>query len=332
MQSHMIVPLDGTTKAEAILPHALFFALQTQSVLTLLRVIMPPGEPAYGVPYIPDDWYAGEAMWTRNYLGGLAARLQPQGVRVQTKYVEGVSAGGAITFYAVEHAGTRLIALASNGRGPGGRLLFGNVARDVFATAPTSLLLLHPPKDEQFPPGPIKPASYQTIVVPLDDTELSKRALERATTLAQDCHASLLLVADLPIHFLVLPLDMVENSISLLQTAFGPIFCDEVVQRGLLFPERGSLRVFLRTPYSSPGDMRQHPIWLRCLSIGHLWQGAREQLASRPPSGGSLGCHRWRSLSVALRQKIAPSFSWLHERYPQRGMGAHKMVVGSPPF
>jgi hypothetical protein len=29
-------------------------------------------------------------MWTRNYLGGLAARLEPQGVRVQTHYVEGV--------------------------------------------------------------------------------------------------------------------------------------------------------------------------------------------------------------------------------------------------
>jgi nucleotide-binding universal stress UspA family protein len=198
MNSQVIVPLDGSTNAEAMLPHALFFARQTQSDLTLLRVIMPPGGPAYDVPYIPDDWYAGEAMWTNNYLGGLAARLEPQGVHVQSQHVDAVTAGGAITAYAVQHAGTRLIALASNGRGPGGRLLFGNVAGDVFATAPTSLLLLHPAKDEHLPLGPIKPASYQTIVVPLDGTEPSKRALERATTLAQDCHASLLLVAPLP--------------------------------------------------------------------------------------------------------------------------------------
>jgi len=201
MPSHVIATLDGSTNAEAILPHALFFARETQSVLALLRVILPPGEPAYGVPYIPDDWYAGEARWTRDYLGGLAARLESQGVRVQTHYVEGVSAGGAITAYAVQHPDTRLIALASNGRGPAGLLLFGNVAGDVFATAPTSLLLLHPAKDEQLPPGPIHPASYQTIVVPLDDTELSKRALERATILARDCHASLLLVAPLSTHF-----------------------------------------------------------------------------------------------------------------------------------
>ena len=213
MKSQVIVPLDGSANAEAMLPHALFFARETQSVLTLLRVIMPPGEPAYGVPYIPDDWYAGEAMWTNNYLGGLAARLEPSGVRVQTQHVEGVSAGGAITAYAVQHAGTRLIALASNGRGPGGRLLFGNVAGDVFATAPTSLLLLHPAKDEQLPPGPINPASYKAIVVPLDGSEPGKQALKRATTLAQDCHASLLLVAPLPRHVVeeeVLVDDIVE--------------------------------------------------------------------------------------------------------------------------
>src|SRR5215470_7276987 len=97
MLSQVIVPLDGSTNAEAILPHAFFFAQQTQSVLTLLRVIMPPGEPEYAVPSIPDDWYAGEVMWTKNYLTSLATSLQAQGVRVQTQYLEGTFAGAAIT-------------------------------------------------------------------------------------------------------------------------------------------------------------------------------------------------------------------------------------------
>jgi nucleotide-binding universal stress UspA family protein len=164
----VIVPLDGSTNAEAILPHALFFALQTQSALTLLRVIMPPGEPEYAVPYIPDDWYEGEVMWTKNYLASLATRLQAQGTRVQTQHVEGTSAGAAINSYAEQHADAQLIALATHGRDAGGRLLLGSVAGDVFASAPTSVLLLHPPKDEQIPPGPISQASYQTIVVPLE--------------------------------------------------------------------------------------------------------------------------------------------------------------------
>lgn len=200
MPSQVIATLDGSTNAEAILPHALFFAREGQSDLTLLRVIVPPGEPGFAVPYLPDTWYADEARWTSNYLRRMAGRLESQGVRVHTHYEEGAFAGGTITAYAAQQPDTQLIALASNGRGPAGRLLFGNVAGDVFANAPTSVLLLHPAKDEQLPPGPIKPASYQTIMVPLDRTEPSQRALERATTLAQDCHASLLLIASLPTH------------------------------------------------------------------------------------------------------------------------------------
>src|SRR6266446_5568551 len=195
MQSQVIVPLDGSTYAEAILPHALFFALQTQSVLTLLQVIMPPGEPEYAVPSIPDDWYDGEVMWTKNYLTTLATRLQAQGTRVQTQHVQGTSTGAAITSYAEQHSDVQLIALATHGRSAGGRLLLGSVAEDVFASAPTSLLLLHPPKDEHIPSGPITCASYQTIVVPLDGPALRERVLEQATTLALTCHASVLLVA-----------------------------------------------------------------------------------------------------------------------------------------
>ncbi len=198
MQSQVIVALDGSTEAEAILPHALFIALQTQSVLTLLRVIMPPGEPEYVAQYIPDDWYEGEVSWTKNYLAGLATRLQGQGARVHIQHVEGTFAGAAINSYAEQYAGVQLIALATHGRSAGGRLLLGSVAGDVFASAPTSLLLLHPPKDRQLPPGPITQASYQTIVVPLDGMVGSERVLQQATRLALASHASVLLVADPP--------------------------------------------------------------------------------------------------------------------------------------
>src|SRR2546429_4263364 len=178
MQSQVIVPLDGSTEAEAILPHALFIALQTQSVLTLLRVIMPPDEPGYGAQYIPDDWYAGEVSWTKNYLAGLATRLQGQGARVHIQHVEGTFAGAAINSYAEQHADVQLIALATHGRSAGGRLLLGSVAGDVLASAPTSLLLLNPPKDRQLPPGPLTQSSCQAIVGPLDGLVSSEQVLQ----------------------------------------------------------------------------------------------------------------------------------------------------------
>lgn len=198
MQSQVIVPLDGSTEAEAILPHALFFALQAQSVLTLLRVIMPPGEPEYMSPSIPDDWYEGEVSWTRRYLGGLVTRLEARGAHVKIEHVEGVHAGAAISTYAAQHPGVQLIALATHGRSAGGRLLLGSVTGEVGAEAKTSLLLLHPPVNAQLPPGPIAQASYQTVVVPLDAMVSSERVLERATGLALACQASLLLVVDPP--------------------------------------------------------------------------------------------------------------------------------------
>ena len=200
MPSQVIVPLDGSANAEAILPHALFFARQSQSILTLLRVILLPGEPVYPVPYLPDDWYEEEVNWTQQYLISLATRLQAQGVRVHTQHLDGTSAGKSISFYAEQHADVQLIALATHGRSAGGRLLLGSVAKEVYASAParTSLLLLHPPKDAQTTSEPLTSASYQTIVVPLDSIVESQRVLEQATTLAQTCHASILLVADQP--------------------------------------------------------------------------------------------------------------------------------------
>ena len=202
MQSHVLVPLDGSKLAENILPHALFFARQTQSVLTLLRVIMPPGEPAYAVSYIPDDWYEGEVSWTKNYLNSVATRLQAQGVRVEVQHTEGTFAGAAIHSYGEEHPEVQLIALATHGRDAGGRLLLGSVAGDVYSSASTSLLMLHPAKDEHIAPGVITDTSYETIVVPLDGTEVSERVLERATDLALACKASVLLVSVFPTHLL----------------------------------------------------------------------------------------------------------------------------------
>jgi nucleotide-binding universal stress UspA family protein len=167
MQSQVIVPLDGSTEAEAILPHALSLALQTQSDMILLRVIQPPGEPAYQVPYIPDDWYAGEVEWTKNYLTGLATRLVAQGTRVSIQHVDGTFAGTAIASAASQNAGVRLIAMATHGRDAAGRLLLGSVAGDVYAKAPNSMLVLHPPKGMQLAQGalrrlPTRPSSCRS--------------------------------------------------------------------------------------------------------------------------------------------------------------------------
>src|SRR5215469_14343830 len=64
----------------------------------------------------------------------------------------------------------------------------------------------------------------------------------------------------------------------------------------------------------------------------HLREGMAQHFSRRPSSVGSPRCHGWSTLKVSLRQKIATSLSRLHEPDPQRGMGAYKMMVHTPPL
>jgi len=195
MQSQVIVPLDGSASAEAILPHALLFAQRGQSILTLLQIGTPSGLPGVRDRMIPDNWSEGEEIWGQDYLATMARRLQSSGVTIQTRHPEAALAEQAIVSYTKHQPQVQLIALTTHGRGAAGRAIFGSVAEQVFASVPTSLLLLHPPKGEQTASGPIVSTSYQTIIVLLDGSVAAERALHQATSLAQEFSATLVLVA-----------------------------------------------------------------------------------------------------------------------------------------
>ncbi len=195
MQSQVIVPLDGSASAEAILPHALLFAQWRRSIMTLLQIVTPSGLPGVSDRMIPDNWSEGEEIWGQDYLAALVRRLQSSGVTVQTRHPEAVLAGQAIVSYTKHQPQAQLIALTTHGRSAAGRALFGSVAEQVFASVSTSLLLLHPPKGEHTASGPIVSTSYQTIIVLLDSSVGAERALNQATSLAQECRATLVLVA-----------------------------------------------------------------------------------------------------------------------------------------
>src|SRR5205814_10251758 len=144
MQSQVIVPLDGSASAEAILPHALLFAQRGQSILTLLQIVTPSDLPGVRDRMIPDNWSEGEEIWGQDYLATMARRLQSSGVTIQTRHPEATLAGQAIVSYTKQQPQVQLIALTTQGRSAAGRAIFGSVAEQVFAS-----LLLHPPKGEQ---------------------------------------------------------------------------------------------------------------------------------------------------------------------------------------
>jgi nucleotide-binding universal stress UspA family protein len=125
----------------------------------------------------------------------MVRRLQSSGVTIQTRHPQATLAEQAIVSYTKHQPQVELIALTTHGRGAAGRAIFGSVVEQVFASVPTSLLLLHPPEGVQAASGPIVGTSYQTIIVLLDGSVEAERALYQATSLAQEFSATLVLVS-----------------------------------------------------------------------------------------------------------------------------------------
>jgi nucleotide-binding universal stress UspA family protein len=142
---HVLIPLDGSARAEGILDPALELGRLLGADFTLLRVIEPV--------ILPDARLGGNAVSGLNpdllqalqseaqaYLERIAEQLRARSARVQTRVVSNRWAAGAILEEAGAHA-MYLIALATHGRGGVARLLLGSVADKVVRGASVPVLL-----------------------------------------------------------------------------------------------------------------------------------------------------------------------------------------------
>jgi nucleotide-binding universal stress UspA family protein len=147
---HLLIPLDGTPYAEAILKPALALGSLMGAEYTLLRVIEPvpvvgldvPGYAAAGLDVTLLDRL--QAL-SRDYLHAVAERLRRQGARVQTDIVINQLAAGAILG---EVAARRpdALALQTHGRGGLARLFLGSVADKVLRGATVPVLVQRSPE------------------------------------------------------------------------------------------------------------------------------------------------------------------------------------------
>src|SRR4029079_5743179 len=115
---------------------------------------------------------------------------------VQTAVVAGDPAT-EIVANAQGHPAVQQIAMATHGRSGLRRWVFGSVAAKVLYTAPVPLLLVRPALGApglQMPPA----RPYRTILVPLDGSLVSERALQEAQHLADATGATLILLAVVP--------------------------------------------------------------------------------------------------------------------------------------
>jgi nucleotide-binding universal stress UspA family protein len=144
---HLLIPLDGTALAEAILAPALALGGLMEAEYTLLRVV-PPLPAAYdsiGFEVAAFDLPSREQMEeeARTYLELVACRLRGEGRRVRTRVVLDRPPAAGILDEA-QGRPADLIALGTHGRRGLARLLLGSVADKVIRGALTPVLVHRP--------------------------------------------------------------------------------------------------------------------------------------------------------------------------------------------
>jgi nucleotide-binding universal stress UspA family protein len=144
--SSVLVPLDGSAHAEAILEPALHLASVMGASCTLLEVVAPVPVVGYDVfGYAPagTDTTLVEELRRKgvDYLDGVARRLKARNIEPGRHVVIQPSAAGAILQEA-ETRGHDLIALETHGRGGASRMLLGSVA-DKVVRGTTVPVLVH---------------------------------------------------------------------------------------------------------------------------------------------------------------------------------------------
>jgi nucleotide-binding universal stress UspA family protein len=143
MYNRILVPLDGSQRAEAILPHVARLASCFSAEVVLVQVIEPlpevmaPGVPAMSLPIadINEHTAAAEA-----YLAGIKDELDEQGLRVRLLVPYGQVVDQIIATADQEEAD--LIAIASHGRGGLARLFYGSVASALLQHVDQPLLMV----------------------------------------------------------------------------------------------------------------------------------------------------------------------------------------------
>ncbi|MCB2192702.1 MAG: universal stress protein [Deltaproteobacteria bacterium] len=127
MYKHILVPLDGSTLAETVLPHVERLAKENGAKISLLQVVI-----AHTIPGTdPTDAQVEVVERAKKYLGQVAEKLEQAGLTVETHIRYGHDAEEIL-----DHAESNdidLVAMCSHGQSGIGRWNLGGVTKRVVS-------------------------------------------------------------------------------------------------------------------------------------------------------------------------------------------------------
>jgi nucleotide-binding universal stress UspA family protein len=147
MFNTILVPLDGSNLAEAILPHAEDLALGHNSTLIFLQVLelphligLPKGEVYEALPQMTPAEVNQHDKNAHRYLDGLVARMAAKNIKARILVEYGPVVVSIMRAARQENAD--LIAMASHGRGGMTDIFYGSVAAGILQRIDRPLLIV----------------------------------------------------------------------------------------------------------------------------------------------------------------------------------------------
>jgi len=148
MYKRILVPLDGSNRAERILPQVEEIALRFKAKLILLQVVEPILYYVGRYPSMIDfnsEMSKERLVKAKKYLSGLKGEFREKGVSSKVIVEEGPVVSTIIKISNQEDVG--LIAMASHGYTGLSRVFYGSIAAGVLHQVDRPLLLIRTRRD-----------------------------------------------------------------------------------------------------------------------------------------------------------------------------------------
>ena len=180
MINHILVPLDGSTLAECVLPHITAIAPVTNARVTLLHVLQQPqngrGNPAVD----PVEWHL-QKQNSEKYLEQIVNQLNSAGILgVESIILEGNPANSVIDF--ARNNNVDLIALSTHGNSGLSGWNVSSVVQKILLRSYKSILLVRAYLPSSTGKTKIR---YKRLFVGMDCSPRSEFVLPYAISLAQ---------------------------------------------------------------------------------------------------------------------------------------------------
>jgi nucleotide-binding universal stress UspA family protein len=147
MYHKILVPLDGSKRAERILPHVEELARRYKAKVVFLHIIEYKTVATTEAGFILSDQEFDKAKkQAEKHLEAIQEKFRIKDIESQTHVIYGPAVEGIINIAALE--GVDLIALASHGRGGLSRVFYGSVAAGLLHRVDRPLLVIRSRKTE----------------------------------------------------------------------------------------------------------------------------------------------------------------------------------------